>query len=337
VRVQRVSGLPNAAAAATYTTGVNLYDLRRVRDVRTMTTYLTVTGPTYTDSDGVTVVPRSIAESVPYSAYLNPPGYRAGDIKDDVLVTPALAAIVRNVAEIDGGAPTVNEAWETRGDPLRQPGEVVAVDSTAHLGHDAAYWLMSTDWRCDERGYTLDCEGWAGGGVALPAGRDEETVDVQIAPRHIGDEYVAWYAQPSPQGTRVSVTITVPDTYTSIYVTGRAHGANSQLIGGVNTDLDVSKIEVYQDQGQDDPEKPVGSVELPVMNEDYAKRLDYDNDAYWQDFRRPVPGRLEPGTARVDLVAGGTDDYELKNVKLVLAGVGVPALPVPRGLCWTDA
>lgn len=342
VRVQRVSGAPNTEPAVAYTTGVNLYTLKRTRTARTMTTYLTVSGPTYTDSDGVTVVPRSIAESVPFSQYLNPPGYRAGDIQDNEIVTNALAAIVRNVAEIDGGAPEVMERWESRGDPLRAPGEIVTVTSTGHLGHTSDYWVMATDWRCDERSFTTSLTGWAGGGEALPSGIDEETIDVQIAARHIGDERVDWYAQPQPQGKRVSVTITVPDFYTSIYVTGRIHGSNSMFIDSANADLTVSKIEVYQDQGQDDTSKPVGTVELPVVPEDYAKRLDYTNDAYWQDLRRPVPGRLEPGTARVEFVSGENkslgsspyrfDDYELKNVRLTLTGIGTPTLPTPREL-----
>lgn len=342
VRVQRVSGAPNTGAVATYETGRNIYTLKRTRTARTMTTYLTVSGPTYTDPDGVTVVPRSIAEEVPFSQYLNPPGYRAGDIQDNEIVTTDLAHIVRNVAEIDGGAPEVLEQWETRGDPQRAPGEVVTVTSTDHFGHSADYWVMGTRWRIDKPSFVTTMTGWAGGGTALPSGIDEQTIDVQIAPRHIGDEVVPWYAQPQPQGKRVSITINVPDFYTSIFLTGKIHGSNSMFIDNANADLTVSKIEVYQDQGQDDPDKPVGSVDLPVMNEDYEKRLDYTQDRYWGTLRRPVPGRLEPGTATVVFISGENkslrdspfrfDDYELKQVRLHLTGIGTPTLPQPRPL-----
>lgn len=336
VRVQRINGAPGGTPAATYATGQNLYRLRRARTARTMATYITVEGPRYTDSDGVTVVPRSIAEAVPESTYLIPPGYRAGDIKDDVLVTEELAAIVRNVAEIDGGAPTVNERWECRGDALRAPGEVVTVDSP-HLGTSGTYWLMRLDWRIDSRGYIDAMEGWAGGGEPLPAGIDHEEISVFTSPRHVGDEYVAWYAVPSPQGKSLTFSITVPETYTSISYECYLHGSNSQFIGGTSEDLTVSKIEVYQDQGQDDPDKPVGSADMPVVPEYYERRLPYGSGlTHWQFSRGPIPGRLEPGPATVKLTSGENkklaagvrfDDWEIQQLKLVLRGVGTPVLP----------
>jgi hypothetical protein len=138
---------------------------------------------------------------------------------------------------------------------------------------------------------------------------------------------------PTPQGRVIGFDITVPDTYTALVLTGWAHGVNSYLLGGVNTDSEVSKVEVWQGGG----ERPVGTGVLPMMAENLSRRLPYGSGlTHWTRFRIPIPGRLEPGTATVRFVSGEdrriakafrSDDYEVQLVDLVLTGVGYPALP----------
>lgn len=334
----RVAGAPPASAvAATYVEGVDPFVMREARTTVGMATDIRVTGASGTDRDGVPFEIRSFAATVPAEPLLDPPGYRTEPIADRDIATQAHADAVRHVAETTLAAPQVTTTWEVVGDPWRAPGEVVAVDF-GRLGAAGPRWLTGVRHVCDGDGYTTTLTGETGGGTALPAGEDSDVIDVRIAPIHIGNERVAWYAQPNPQGKTVEITITVPETYTALAISGWAHGCNSQLIGGANEDLTVSKIEVYQNQGQDDPDKPVGTAELPVMSEDYAKRLPYGAGlTHWTWFRMAVPGRLEPGTATIRFVAGentkvgDTDDYELQQVRLTLTGVGEPVLPTTGG------
>lgn len=331
LRVQRISGTPQGSVAATYAEGVNAFRMEMSRDLKPMVTYWTVEGATIQDHDGVSVTVLSRPASVPYTPLLNPPGYRAGRMSDNDLITHTVANAARLVAEVDHAAPYRELSWEAVGDAWRQPGDVVRITSPT-FDHDALHWLMSARQRLDARdGYVTSYSAWSGGGEALATMSDLRLVEVGAGPYHIGDETVAHYARPTPQGATVSLPFTVPSEYTSIAVSGLLHGSNSMLVDGANTELKVSKVEFWQSG------ESVGTADLPVDPENLLQRLDYRQIRHWQRFRLPLPSKIEPGPAEVRFIAGedggnGLDDYEIRDVTIELRGSGRPALPTPRGV-----
>ena len=292
-----------------------------------MVTWWDVEGASWTDEDGIPTKIRSFPAVVPADpgGFVTPPGYVREGLSDPALVTQALADAARNVREISTGAP---HEWETAryiGKPALLPGQVVSLTSELLELSDAKRWVMSVQHSADDRGIRTTWAGWTGSGSAVPAGNDAATVTVFTSPRHVGDEYLSYYAVPNPEWLEISFTITVPDTYTALVLSGEGHGCNSYLIDGANAESEVSKIEVWQ--GGD---KPVGTATLPTMPENYGA------SPTWQSFRLPVPGRLTPGVATVKLLSGQdrripdaytNDDYEIRNLVLTLTGVGVPVLP----------
>lgn len=334
LRVRRISGEPIGASSATYTEGVNCYRIERTRDLKPMKTNWTIEGATYIDDDGVSIPVRSFPASVPADPLLTPPGYRSGRLTDNDIVTIPRAHTIRYVQEIDHARPYHELRWETWADQDRQPGEAVTLDVPTF---DAAgrYWLMGITERFDDGGFVDTMSAWVGGTTSFPSGDDLEEVNVGAGPWHVGDEYLSHYAVPSPQGTTITIPVTIPSDVTSIAIRGYGHGMNSYLIDGANTEATVSKIEVWQGGG----ERPVGSAELPVMPENLLQRLNYkDGLKHWTAFRMPVPGRLEAGSAEIRLVAGEdsraslapVDDFEARDIVLELRGHGRPALPRKR-------
>lgn len=327
---QRVNGKPTAAAVQTFQQGLTLLSASRSDDIDGMVTWWDVEGASWTDDDGIPVKIRSFPAAVPGDSggFVTPPGYVRRPLSDPALVTQALADAVRNAHELDTMGPYESETWRYIGDTVIQPGNVAALTSDLLELNAAKRWVMSVDHSSSKSGIRTTWQGWTGAGTALPAGDDSKTVRVFTAPRHIGDEPVPWYAVPSPSGKVIEFNVTIPDTYTAIVLEGWVHGSNSQLIDGGNTEIEVSKIEVWQ--GGD---KPVGTGTLPSTPEDYERQLPYGiGTTHWQRFRIPVPGRLETGVATVKLLAGenkgaGHDDYEVQQLDIVLTGVGYPALP----------
>lgn len=328
---QRVNGKPIAAPVQAFTQGENLLSLSRDDDVSGMVTWWDVEGASWTDDDGIPVKIRSFPGTVPPDSggFVTPPGYVRGSISDNALVTQALADAVRNAHEIDTGGPQEDDTWRYVGNTTIQPGHTVAITSGLMEMSAAKRWVMNVDHSSSARGIRTTWRGWTGAGNALAAGNDETRVRVFTDPRHIGDEYVAWYAVPNPNGKVIQFDITIPNTYTALVLEGWAHGCNSQLLDGASTELEVSKIEVWQGGG----DKAVGTGTLPSMPEDYEKRLPYGaGTTHWQRFRIPVPGKLDPGVATVKLLAGenrgaGHDDYEIQQLDLVMTGTGYPVLP----------
>lgn len=330
-RLQRISGQPAAEPVATFAEGVDLFRIGVSGSIGPMVTNWTVNGARYTDDDGVTIEIRSIPDTVPPEPYLDPPGYRSDDISDSILVTQELADACRNVMEIDYGAPWQEVTWETWGRPEIQPGDVIAVMSpSVGIADTTAYWVTGVRHEWSDRGYTTILTGWAGGGAPLAAGIDEAVIPIGTGPYRLGDEFLSHYVIPAAGGESQIVPFTVPDTYTSLALRGRQHGTNSYLLGGVNTDSTVSKLEVWQGGER------VGSAQLPVAPENLSLRLDYDNDAHWRPFRMPIPGQLEPGSAELHITAGKDnrigvsfriDDFEVKNLEVEARGTGSPVLP----------
>lgn len=336
-RVQRVSGAPVYGPMGDFAEGKLIHRLSRERDLDEMVTAWTVEGATYTDDDGIQIPIRSIPEgTVPFEPLLNPPGYREDKIRDNQIVTQVNADAVRQIAEIDHS--TVNPMWSinTRGNSLFRPGATVRIASSNMEAAAENYWLMTVRDSLDvNQGYKAVLTAWKGGGDALPDGEDLEVINVREAPVHLGDEHIPWYAQPAPSGKEFRIPITVPDSFTSLAISLWLHGSNNYLLDGGNTEASVSQIQVWQN-GEE-----VGSTELPVVEENYQQQLPYGSGlTHWQQFRLPVPGRLEAGSAEIRIVSGEDsrlpshtkfDDFEARNITLELRGAGHPELPTQGG------
>ncbi len=333
MRMQRVSGQPDAGTAISVTEAWNALALGHDDDTSTIVNYWDVYGVRYTDPDGVTVALHSFPATTPFDARISPNGIAYGEISSELLDTIALCDAVRNVAEIDHREPYEPVTWETHGAPHLTPGDVANVTSpvTALSGKQ---WIMSVEhtWTKDG-GFHTRCEGWRGMGAPLAAGQDCVTTSIPGL-FHIGDEYVPWYAKPNPGGTTIKIPFTVADFYSSITIRCLGHGTNSYLLDGANTESQVSRFEVHQGAGPD----PVGSGNLPVLNEDYTRQLPYgSSDTYWSQIVVPITGQLEPGAAELWIVsgkdtraAGGPiDDAEIKNITVTTCGAGTPVIGVP--------
>jgi hypothetical protein len=336
-RVSAVRGLPDPLASVkTFTEGVDGFTWRRSVDLHGIVGWWEAIGPCTTDADGQEVCIRSFPASVPSNPDVpTPPGTDADRVKGltELLVTQALADLARNVWETDFGGRSILHEWTTDGQPLRRPGEVVTLDAPT-VGSETSVWItrMAHDVTLSE-GWVTSFTGWTGNGEALPAGSDVCVEEELLAgPAHVGDETVAWYAVDAPTGTEIVVDFTPLDDYSSISLTGRAHGSNSQYIDGANAGLTVSRFSLEQPVATE-----VGEGPLPVFDENYAQQLDYTNDAHWSDFAVPIPGALEGGVAaRLRLIAGtnpdlpvGTrvDDFEVKDLVLTSCAQGSPTLP----------
>ena len=349
VRLMRINGLPPGSPVGVYAEGINAYRFTRRRDLKQKVTYWEVRGARWTDNDGVATAVRSIPASVPYSADLDPPGYRKSTLNDARLVNQSLAVAARNAKEIETGQVYELDSWEIHGDAQRAPGDVVQLTSSTLLLAGANRWLTSLRQTVSDAGYLVTMEGWAGGGSALPAGNDTITLSIRSAAVHLGDETIPWYAQPTPSGKTFTIHFNVPDDYTAIVLSGYAHGSNSYLLDNANTDSSVSKLEVWQNGAK------VGSTDLPVLAENYEAQLPYwatgpwtfedgstTSDVstyYWSAFRLPVPGQLKAGDAEIRIISGEDkrlpdstkfDDFEVKLLNLSATNAGQPSLPGER-------
>lgn len=344
-RQARVSGLPpeTEPVAFAYADGVNCYRVETATDRDKMVTSWEVIGARYTDADGGVNEIRSIAATVPFDARLDPPGYREDTYATQDLVTDAQAAGARNCLEVDRSDVWETVSWDCAGHPALQPGDIVTVQAPTHgIAAPTRYWLMSIDESVTSRGYRATMEGFRGTGQALAAGNDCTTQPVTIPGDgilHVGDETVAWYADPGPDGIDITVAITIAsEDYSSLKLSGRCHGTNTWGTGNLGTPSTGSVVEVWQ---LDDPTLPEsgsnemarrGSLTLPTHDEEYAKHRPYGtSNQFWLDFDLPLPGSLRAGAAELHFIAGenpsGHDDYEVSDLVLTTCGVNLPAFP----------
>lgn len=322
VRVKRISGVPSETSVLSVTEGQIGYSYRRQRTTDGMATYWEVIGASYTDPDGVQQTIRTIPATVELTDVL-PRGSRKATRSSSVLVTAFMAQRARQVLERDYGAPLTPVTWQTDIAPHIQPGDVAEVISPT-VGASGRLWITSVEHSFGAGGLkTTTFTGTRGNGAPILSGQDCITISLRDAPIHLGDEHVPWYAVPRPSGTSIRLPFTVPDTYTSLKVTYLGHGANSMLLDADNTELNASKFIIWQN-GEE-----VGSGTLTVMAEDYERRLPYGRDlSLWSRGVVAMPGRLEPGGAELEIVAGedrgGIDDFEIRDVRLTACGVGQP-------------
>jgi len=333
IRMSRINGSPDGdptrAVVATFRDGVHLLDARRGYSVRDKVSYRDLQGPTYEDAFGGRVPIRS----VPTQDIADPEirgGHRYRKYSNSDLVRQDLADNARQVMEIDGSA-DAPVRWKAVGTPGLNVGDVVAIADSGDLEADGVYWLMRIDWSLDRSGYTATYTGWRGGGTALPSLVDEVRVPIQGAAVHIGDEYVSWYAQPSPVGTEKTWNFSLPENASVVNCRGWHHSTNSQLKDGASTELQVTKWEIWKagvDRSNKD-NKPESSGTMPSLPEEYEQRRPYGSGlTWWSQFAINLRS-VDAGDYVLVLKAGedqGYDDFEVQQVFLQIFGTVEPAV-----------
>jgi hypothetical protein len=334
VRVKRISGEPVGTPIIEVEEGVLGYTFSRSVDLDPMVTYNIVRGVRFTDEAGIQRTIRSIPATVELDPRLVPLGYRKGEVSNDLIDTQENADYARNVLEIDRAAPSEPHEWSTDFAPHIQPGNIASVTSDT-VGANGLLWITDVAHNLSSGSLkTTTYDGVRGNGEALPAGQDCVTTNILPGSRHLGDEYLSWYRNPTPSGTLVKLPFTPGADYTSIYALIDAHGTNSYMLSGKNADSTVSRFEIWQGGEK----KSEGN--LKVLGEDYSLRRPYGpTDQYWtKDIAIPMTGSLEGGVpAELHIIsgkdtrasAGPWDDFEIKNVRLTQCGVGVPVLIDP--------
>ena len=302
-----------------------------------MVNYWEVKGAKYQTALGEEVAIRSIPATYTKDDRLGPRGVSHEEIRDEWLVTQALADACRNAHEIDYSTEQIRYTWETTGDPARVPGEQVAVQSPTVNGPDSpgvigdvirfaprALWLTKvTHDISDDGGWITGMEGWAGNGTALPAGDDCVTQTLIAGSVHLGTETLSYYRNPSPNGNTSStehrVSFTLASGYSTATIIFDGHGCNTFNRNIAST---ASRFELWQGG------EKVMSGEMPRLAE---LQIDFDDDGNWQtNIPIPMTGTLGAGATELrvfsgrDSAVGDYDDFEFKNVRLRLCGVGQP-------------
>lgn len=340
VALLRALGAPQITGVyPTYTVGVDALRMERISTTEGLVNYWEVLGARYTRNvDGVDVAIRSIPATVTPHPLLPGDGIAAASLTDARLVTQEMADHARNVQEIRTGAVRNQNTWRIVGDPSRVPGERVAtVGANEHGGGSSTFqvqWVASVNHDLGEDGvYTTDLTGFAEFGTPVAAGDDCVTIPL-LGPegRHVGNETLANYRRPVPDGTVVVLSFTPLDSYSSLTVTGWAHGCNSFLTTNMgSTGSEASTFETWQRPSTSAPFERVGNGVLPVLGENLALLRDYGPDDAWTPLTLPISGALRARLAvEVRMLAGwdaevgDRDDWEVRDLSLVMCGVGEP-------------
>lgn len=349
VRLSRYSGEPVEEPVVTFTESINIGEADQVYDISDIINYWDVQGPTYEDNIGRSVPIRAIPESVESDPLIPVnEGVSYQQYQSSLLTSQQLAEIVRRRLEIDTREPEEPIRWSSIAVPGVSPGDVVRLESsTFDLGRD--FWLSSVNVSNGDDGLVATYEAWVGGGEPSPSGVDRITIPIQTAAVHLGDEYVAWYATPSPLAPvyvageaiyRKSWDFTIPKRATAVNVVFRVHGSNSQYIAGVNEDIEVSRFELWNldetPNPDDEDARPHSSGNLPVLDEDYSRRYKYaTDDSKWSDGAIALRGfDEEEVSVRLTLISGNNpdasagpqDDFEVKNVYVEVYGTVEPVI-----------
>lgn len=328
VRVKRVSGLPVEAPVVTINQGDIGFRYDRQRTSDGMANYWKVTGASYTTSDGEQKQIVSIPATVERHIAFRGKQVRKLDRSSEIIETQQMADHVRNVLERDYGVPIAEVSAQVDLAPLVNPGDVAQINSPV-VQAEGNVWITAIDHRMPKEGrMTSTIRGTRGNGIPLPAGNDCVTMMMHADPVHLGDEEIPWYAVPKPSGRELSINFYIVDDFTSMKIVGLAHGCNSFLIGNENADASVSRF-VIEQNGEE-----ISSGDLPVLSENYNDRLPYGaSDEHWGRFVVPMPGQIKMGQATLKIISGEDnrlpwstrwDDFEVKNLQLVVCGIGTP-------------
>lgn len=337
--VRALGAPPRTGVYPNYTVGLNALRMERTSTTEGLVNSWEVLGARYTrKTDGVDVAIRSIPATITPHPLLPGDGIAAASMTDARLVTQTMADHARNVQEIRTGAVRQQNTWRIVGDPTRVPGERLGTIGPAAAGGGAtqhqALWVASVNHDLGEDGvYTTDLAGFAEFGTPVAAGDDCVTTPL-LGPegRHVGNETLAHYRRPTPDGTVVVLSFTPLDNYSSLTVTGWAHGCNSFLgSGGGNAASEASTFETWQRPSTSAPFERVGNGVLPVLGENLAQKPNYLLDDPWSPFTLPVSGALRARLAvevrmlaGYDAEVGDRDDFEVRDLALVTCGVGEP-------------
>ena len=344
VRLSRFSGLPTGEPVVTFTEGVQIIDGSSSYDIGGIVNYPDIQGPTFEDEYGASIPIRAFPATVPSNPLIPVnAGVSYQDSRNGILVTQQMAEVALVVAQNDGAAPATPVRWTAPAVPGVSVGDVVRLVSPT-LERNGLYWLQGMD--ITDNGAMATYDGWAGAGIAMPAGNNRTVSTVQTAPVHLGNETLTHYAVPAPSGTAKTWNITVPERATAVNVRGIHHGTNSQVLGGVQTEIEVTKWQAwptgttnFKEEGEN---RPIASGNMPSVPEYLSSRLAYNPNAsvtfedgskknpigyyYWSPFAINL-GRLEAADYVLRLVSGekaGPDDFEVANVTLEVYGVAEP-------------
>lgn len=345
VRLSRLSGRPAGAPVVRFAEADHLTTVSSDDDISGFANYHDISGPTYEDEFGASIPIRAFpAQVVPSPLVPVNAGIAYDPYRNNLLVTTELAEVARQVREIDGAAPSTPVSWSSVAIPGVSVGDTVALEAPT-VEAVQPYWVNGVSVRMPETGaFAATWDGWIGGGVSLPPGDNRTITMIQNAPRHWGDEWLAHYAVPTPEPGPLVYPVTIPDRATAINIEGWHHGTNSQLLDGVQTDLEVTKWEVHLVGADRTAQhyRPAASGNMPVSNERLGERLPYSrfvvvNDVvtdpgYWSRFAVNL-SRLDPEDYTFELVPGikgGKDDGEIRRVEVVVYGINEPIV-VPDG------
>lgn len=317
-----VYGLPTGDPVVTFTEGLHLGTARRGYDVRGIVNVWDINGVTYEDEYGGRIVLRSIAD--PDEVEPHPDirgGYRYERKQNSDIVRQDQADAIRARYELDYSAASAPVKWEAVALPGVNPGDCVQVESST-VEASGTLWLTGIEIDNDNGGYTASYEGRAGAGEALPGIEDRIEIPIQTAAVHLGDEFRSNYAHPATQGVEKVWTFTLPSNVSVANIRGEGHGWNSQVIGGVQTDLEVTKWAVWQ-HGVDRTNRdnqPISSGNMPVMNEELS--TNWATKPEWPRFAVNLR-TIDAGEYDLVLTCGvkaGTDDGEVRNAYLECYG-----------------
>ncbi|MDQ3224530.1 MAG: hypothetical protein M3Q75_13840 [Gemmatimonadota bacterium] len=345
VRLSRVSGLPAGDPVVTFTEGVQILSGEASYDIGGIVNYPDIHGQTFEDEYGASIPIRAFPAAIPSNPLIPVnQGITYQDTRNSNLVTQQMAEIALSVAQIDNAAPDTPVRWEAPYAPGVSVGDPVQVDAGT-VEAAGLYWLVSMDTK--DNGGTATYDGYAGSGVALPAGNNLVVTRIQTGVTHLGDEVLSHYAVPSSNGTTSTTknwNITIPDRATAVAVRFYHHGTNSQISGGVENEIEVSKLQIwpagttnFKEEGDN---RALTSGNLSSMPEELAAKRNYStfvvasdgttvtNPGFWKPGAVNL-SRLDAGEYILRLVSGvknGADDFEVRLVDLHVYGVSEPVI-----------
>jgi hypothetical protein len=346
VRLRRILGTPTDPVI-TITEGVHPFSTRHSYDITGMVNYPDVHGPTYEDAVGGSVPIRAFPATVESDSRIPVnDGVNYTEIRNSSLVTQAMADAALQAALIQHSEPAEPVSWEAIAVPGLAIGDAIEVDSGT-IEVDGIFHLTGLTITSNGSGLTADYDGERGTGEMVAVGDNTVTTRVQTGVTHFGDEYLSHYAVPAPRTTPKVWDITIPERATAVAIRYYHHGTNSQVSGGVENTIEVSKFQIwaadvpaskYDATGQDAP-RPETSGNLAPAPENLAQRKNYstfvvDGDDNVTNSGNWVPGavnlsRLDAADYKLRLVPGvknGIDDFEIRRIDLVVYGTNEPVL-----------
>lgn len=339
IRVVDVKGEPIwYVNEKTFTDQLNAWSLKWRESVSDTVTKWAVYGASGSDEYGQPFQYASVGVGVDAPSYIpDPPGFVARELSTDLLVSDGLAQSVREVAELQSASSSITVTFSGEPSPHLTAGSAIALRAPT-LGIDETISAWATEvrhsWTAAGFWTTITARKADGVITAEESPEVDALQDVPFTTRHIGVETISWYRVPSPAGTSVTFDFHPGGDFRAVQVTGRFHGANSWKSGspaGTNT---KSRIQVWQYGVM------LGEEPLPVGAERYTSRRDYNDDAFWMNYRVVISCDIANGPASLVFVSGtardaSRDDFEIKETVVKLYAEATERNPITRsGADW---